>query len=77
MTADMLLALFLHPARLVGWQCALLLLPLSLAIAIVYKTIKCAEVREIPLASFILWITIIVGMYAVGITLMILYELFA
>jgi hypothetical protein len=74
--AEVLLALFTTPwPELAGWQRAGLLLPLTLAIAVVYKTLKCKTPRDIPLASLILWLTIVAGMYIVGIGLMIAYEL--
>jgi hypothetical protein len=50
-----------------------LLLPLSLSIAIVYKTTRCETLREIPLAALALWITIVVGMYAVGVGIWLLF----
>lgn len=68
---------FVHPLPIVGWQRIVLLLPLALAIAIVYKTTKCERVRDIPLASLVLWITIVAGMYAVGAVLLVVYQLMA
>ena len=74
--ADGLLALFTMPwPELSGWSRLALMLPLTASIAVVYKSVKCRTVREIPLASFTLWITIVVGMYLVGIGLMVTYEL--
>jgi hypothetical protein len=52
----------------------LLLLPLCLTISIVYKATKCADLRELPLASLVSWVTIVVGMYVVGGALLLLYE---
>ena len=73
-----LLALFTMPvSELSGWQRAGLLLPLTASISIIYKTLKCQTVREIPAASFLLWITIVAGMYLVGFALMIIYEILA
>lgn len=72
-----LATIFLDPLPLPGAQRMLLLLPLCLAIAIVYKTTKCAKVRDIPIASLILWVTIVVGMYVVGIGLLVIYEAMA
>ena len=69
--------LFVDPISLVGWQRMLLLLPLCLAISVVYKTTKCDHVREVPLASLVLWVTIVIGMYAVGIGLQLVYSLLA
>jgi len=73
----LLAALFTTPITLTGWQHALLLLPLCLSISVVYKTVRCDEVREIPLASLVLWVTMVAGMYAVGIGLWLLYLLTA
>ncbi|MBN1488526.1 MAG: hypothetical protein JXA69_01295 [Phycisphaerae bacterium] len=72
---DWLSTIFLHPLEIGGWQCGVLLWPLCLAVSIIYKTTKCGTVREIPLASLILWVTIVVGMYAVGAALLIIYRI--
>jgi len=69
--------IFLHPLELSGWQRMVFLLPLCLAISIVYKTTKCIRVRDVPLASLVLWITIVIGMYAVGAGLLLIYEMLA
>jgi hypothetical protein len=68
------LAFFIQPMTLSRWQQMILLLPLCLTIAVVYKTTKCENVRDIPMASLVSWITIVVGMYAVGAVLLVLYE---
>lgn len=74
---DVLATLFLNPMPLGRWQSIILLLPLCLAISVVYKTIKCENIREIPLASVVSWVTIVVGMYVVGVALLLLYEIMA
>jgi len=74
---DVLATLFLNPITLSRWASIILLLPLCLAVSVVYKTIKCGNVRDIPLASVVSWITIVVSMYAVGIALFLLYEIMA
>lgn len=75
---EALLALFTMPwPELSGLQRMGLLLPLTASVAVVYKTLKCQGLREIPLASLILWITIVAGMYFVGIVLMLAYRLLA
>ena len=61
--------------ELSGLQRAGLLLPLTACIAVVYKALRCQTSREIPLASLILWATVLIGMYVVGIGLMIVYQL--
>jgi hypothetical protein len=69
-----LLAVFLTPVSLSRTQQMLLLLPLCLTISLVYKTTKCENVRQIPLATLVSFVTIVVGMYAVGIALLLIYE---
>ena len=68
---------FIDPIPIVSWQKLAMVLPLCLAIAIVYKTTKCRELRDVPVASLVLWVTILVGMFAVGIGLLVAYTLFA
>ena len=74
---DLLGTLLINPIILGRWQQMLLLLPLCLSISVVYKTTKCENIREIPLAAVVSWITIIIGMYAVGVSLLLLYQWFA
>ncbi|MHC4442073.1 MAG: hypothetical protein ACYTF1_13030 [Planctomycetota bacterium] len=74
---DVLGTLFINPIVLERWQQMLLLLPLCLSISVVYKTTKCENIREIPLAAVVSWITVVIGMYAVGVVLLLLYESFA
>lgn len=74
---DLLATLMIHPVSLVRWQYALLLLPLCLAISIIYKTTRCENLRDVPMAVLKNWITIVIGMYAVGIALLLIYELLA
>ncbi|HEY3244000.1 MAG TPA: hypothetical protein VGM03_11690, partial [Phycisphaerae bacterium] len=59
------------------WGHKWLLLPLCLSISIVYKTLRCRRLRDVPLSALVLWITIIIGMYAVGIGMFAVYRLFA
>ena len=54
-----------------------MLLPLSLAVAIVYKTIHCRELRDVPIAASVLWVTIVLGMLAVGAVLYVVFFLLA
>lgn len=61
-----LAGLFTSAIGLTGPQRFLMMLPLCLCIAIVYKTTRCEKLREIPAAALILWVTIVSGMYAVG-----------
>jgi len=65
----------IHPFMLNRWEQMSMLIPLCLAISIVYKTTKCEKVKDIPIAASISCITIVIGMYAVGAVLYWLYEL--
>lgn len=67
------LALLLTPVRLVGWQHMLMLVPLCLSISVVYKTIRCRELSEVPASAVTLCVTIVVSMYAVGVGVWLLF----
>jgi hypothetical protein len=66
---------WLAETPLSGAHHILLILPLCLSIAIVYKTLRCENLRDIPAAAAVLWGTIVVGMYAVGVGLWALFSL--
>lgn len=70
-----LAGLFTTAVDLTGVQRLLLMLPLCLSIAIIYKTTRCENLREIPVAALGLWITIVLGMYAVGLGLWVAFEI--
>ena len=72
-----LATLFLDPIPLSGIQRAALLLPICLSISVVYRTIKTPDLRDIPKTSLALWVTIVVGMWVVALTLYVVYLLFA
>jgi prolipoprotein diacylglyceryltransferase len=69
-----MLALLIEPLVLSRWQNMALLLPLCLAISVVYKTTKCADVRQIPMAALVNFVTVVVMMYVIGAALLLLYE---
>jgi len=77
MTELLLATIFLNPISIGGWHRMLLLLPLAMSISLVYKTTKCDHLGEVLPATLALWITIIVGMYAVGVALWGLFLLMA
>jgi len=56
--------LFLDPLPIwaKSWYWPLLLLPLCLAVAIVYKGVRCRDVSRIPREATELFITIVAGM---------------
>ena len=61
-----LAALFVTGFDPSGTQRFLLMLPICLSIAVVYKATRCERLRDIPVASLILWVSIVAGMYSVG-----------
>jgi hypothetical protein len=48
---------------------------LCLSIAVVYKTTRCRELREIPMAVLVLWVTIVISMYALGVGLWVVFSI--
>jgi len=68
---------FISGVEMTGSQRLLLMLPLCLSIAIVYKMTRCEDPRRAPLAALLLWGTIVVGMFAVGVGLWALFSVFA
>jgi len=72
-----LIGLFTTPMQLTGVQHLLLLGPLCLAISIIYKTIRCQDIRDVPLAALVQCVTIILGMLGVGVAVWLLYLLMA
>jgi len=67
--------LFASGLSVTGFRHILLMLPLCLSIAVVYKTLRCAHVRQIVPAALALWATIVAAMGAVGLGLWTLYLL--
>lgn len=54
-----------------------LLAPLALSISIIYKTIHCQRVRDIPMASLVLCVSILAGMMSIGVGLLLVFKLMA
>lgn len=73
--SSVIAGLFTTGIEMTGGQRLLLMFPLCLVVAIVYKTTHCEKLREIPFAAFVLWLTIVIGMYVVGVGLWALYEI--
>ncbi len=70
---DLLSTLFIDPVR-IGAMWYWLVVPLAVAIAVVYKALKAPAVRQVPVAAAGLTATILVGMAAAAAALYILYE---
>lgn len=64
-----LATLFVSGFELSGTDRFLLMLPICLSIAVIYKATRCEHLRDIPVASLILWVSIVAGMYSVGLGL--------
>lgn len=77
MMDGLLAMLFLEPIAIHGSWRLVMLVPLALAIAIVYKTIRCREVRDVPAASAVLCVTLVLGMLAIGVALLLVFNLLA
>ena len=73
--SSLLLALFTDGIRINGVSRLLWMLPLCLSIAVVYKATRCNHMREVPVAALALWLTIVIGMYAVGIGLWVTFQI--
>jgi|CXWL01.1.fsa_nt_gi hypothetical protein len=64
-------------AQLTGFTRFLLMLPLCLSVAIAYKVTRIDNLREALAAALILWVTIVIGMIAVGVGLWLLFQIMA
>jgi hypothetical protein len=67
----MLATLFIQPIEIRGIARIGMLLPLALSIAIVYKTIRCQQIKSIPLASLGLCAMIVSTMLLIGLMLLV------
>ncbi len=72
-----LIAWLTTPVQLSGVWRLLLLIPLCLSISVVYKTIQCERLGDIPQAILALWVTIIGGMIGVGVLMWAVFMLLA
>ena len=69
--------LFITAIELSGTQRRVLMFPLCLVIAVVYKTSRCHRFAVRPCSALIPWFTIVIGMYAVGVGLWALFTVMA
>jgi hypothetical protein len=63
--------------QLTGFMRFLLMLPLCLSVAVVYKVTRIDDLRQALTAAVILWVTIVVGMIAMGVGLWLLFLIMA
>ncbi len=68
-----LLAMFTTGLELPGFPRFLLMVPLCLSVAIIYKATRLDDVRQIPKAVLALWVTIVLGMVGVGVGMWVLF----
>lgn len=71
--AVMTLGFFTTPMQLTGQQHLVLLAPLCIAISVVYKTLRCQDLREMPRAAFGQSVTVVLAMLGVGVAVWLLY----
>lgn len=71
----LLAALFVDAIPVSGHGRIGLILPLCLAIAVVYKTLRMEDLRKMPMSVLPLWITIVAGMYLTGVALWAVFKL--
>jgi hypothetical protein len=64
-------------SQLTGFSRFLLMLPLCLSVALVYKVTRIDHLRAAIAAALILWVTIVIGMIAVGVGLWLLFQIMA
>jgi len=77
MLAQFLQDVFVKPIPITGFGRLGMLVPLALAISIVYKTIRCERIGAIPLASVSLCTMIVACMLAIGAVLLGVFRLLA
>jgi hypothetical protein len=66
--------LFYHPVQWSSDSLLWLVLPLSAALAIVYKTVRTRDLRRLPLEVLVLMVLLVVGMVALGVGLWLVQE---
>lgn len=74
---SILLALFTMPMTITGIGRLLMLLPLTLTISVVYKTLHCRRPASIPRAALTLWLTIVAAMMSIGLVLLVVFRALA
>jgi hypothetical protein len=70
-------SLFVQPMSITGVWRLLMLVPLALSVSIVFKTIRCPQLRSVPAASIVLCSMILAGMMSIGVALLIIFRLMA
>lgn len=66
---DLLTGLFVKPISITGFWRLGMLIPLTLSISVVYKTMRCEKLSAVPMASLILCVMILTCMGLIGVAL--------
>lgn len=77
MLAQLFNDLFFKPIPVTGAGRLGMLVPLALSISIVYKTMRCQRVSQIPFAALYLCFLIVSGMLLIGAGLFAMFRLLA
>lgn len=77
MLAQFLSDLFMKPIPITGAGRLGMLVPLALSISLVYKTIRCERVSQIPAAGLYLCFLIVSGMLLIGAALFGVFRILA
>lgn len=70
----MIAGLFTHPLHVETGSGLLLMLPLLLAVALVYKSIRVKHIRRLPLEVGVLMVYMVAGLVALGVGLWLVQE---
>ncbi len=73
--SDVLPQFLANSTVLSGGLRLVMMLPLCLSIAIVYKATRCEDLRELPVAVGGLLVSIVLGMAAVGLGLWLMFQI--
>lgn len=63
--------------QLSGFLRFLLMLPLCLSVAVVYKVTRIDDIKQALTAALVLWVTIVIGMVAMGVGLWLIFTVMA
>ena len=74
---DVIASLFVTPIPITGIGRLTMLIPLCLSISVVYKTMRCERLSQVPLAAVILCITILFVMGLIGVVLLLVFRMLA
>ncbi len=77
MTIESLQSVFTEPVSIAGSGRLAMLIPLTLSVSIVYKTMRCERLAQVPLASLVLCLMILAVMGLIGVTLLLVFRLLA